>query len=128
MERKQESDFAGQAGSSDGQSSWASDFLAFRKMITPDLVEVLYVLFTLAVVLWGVLRFFQDDPADKVLAVVIIAGGTLAVRIVFEVWILFFKIHEAVSSSANTLSTMMRQIGRLEEQLSKENTQVIDSD
>ena len=87
------------------------DFLAFRKMITPVLIQILFWLGSVAVVFTGILVIFTGaiSPANQGQVILggllVIVGGPLVIRIYCELLILFFRMNE-------TLSEIKRSIDR----------------
>lgn len=85
------------------------NFLSFDKMITPNIVSILYWLLLL-VVLFSSLgaMFFAISPyggpsfglsfGSFVRGIIIFIIGTLSVRIYCEIIMIFFKIHETLKN------------------------------
>ena len=69
------------------------DFLSFDTMLAPKLIVLLYWLGLLGVLGAGVTAIFAGQILYGVLTIVF---GVLAVRVACEVWIVFFKINEAL--------------------------------
>jgi hypothetical protein len=76
------------------------DFLAFRTLITPRFIQILFVLGLLGLVL----AFIGAAASDEALAgVLILVFGTLYWRIVCELFFVFFRISDTlVSIKADT--------------------------
>jgi hypothetical protein len=75
------------------------NFLAFRTMLTPAVIQSLWVVLSLFLVLAGLFAFFSDDPAGEGtrgvgLAVAVL--GPFLLRIYCELIIVIFKIYEVL--------------------------------
>ena len=77
------------------------DFLAFRRMITPILIQIVYWLVTVVVVLIGLAGLFGGNGVEKLVGLLIVIVGPLLVRIYAEVIILGFKINETLTEIKN---------------------------
>jgi len=69
------------------------DFLSFRKMITPVIIQVVFWLGVLFCVVYG---FGQLLGGQGLMGLVYIIAGPIAVRIYCEMLILLFRIHDAL--------------------------------
>lgn len=77
------------------------DFFNFRRMITPMIIQVVFVALSSVLVLAGLIMVVTD----RVVAGFLIASfGPLLVRIYCEVLILFFKIHQTLIGVDDKLS------------------------
>lgn len=70
------------------------DFLAFRRMLTPFLIQVAFWTLALGSVLFGIYVWRSQDDAAKGLAFIIL--GPLVARVWAEVVIILFAIHESL--------------------------------
>lgn len=74
-----------------------SDFLSFRYMITPPLVQVIYVLVAVIIVVAGLVTMFSNAPGGGPLpGLAIIIFGNLIWRVYMELVMLFFRINEGI--------------------------------
>jgi hypothetical protein len=81
---------------------WAmSDFFAFRRMVTPVVIQVLFWLGSIAIVASGVAYIVigaRDRSARELLSGLgLILFGPLAVRIYAEILIVVFRINETLT-------------------------------
>jgi len=73
------------------------DFLSFRYMITPPLVQVIYVLVTVIITIAGLVTMLSDAPnAGPLPGLLIIVFGNLLWRVYMELVMLFFRINEGI--------------------------------
>jgi hypothetical protein len=73
------------------------NFLSFRYMITPPLVQVIYVLVAVIIVLVGLVTMGSNMPGGGVLpGLAIILFGNLIWRVYMELVMLFFRINDGV--------------------------------
>lgn len=73
------------------------DFLSFRYMITPPLVQVIYVLVTVIITIAGLVTMVSDTPGSGPLpGLLIIIFGNLVWRVYMELVMLFFRINDGV--------------------------------
>lgn len=73
------------------------DFLSFRYMITPPLVQVIYVLVAVIITIVGLLTLVSDAPGGGPLAgLLIIIFGNLIWRVYMELVMLFFRINDGI--------------------------------
>ncbi len=74
------------------------DFLAFRRMITPVIIQVLFWMGVVASVVAGVASIANRQP---VLGLLLIIVGPLVVRVYAELLILLFRINETLTDIKN---------------------------
>jgi hypothetical protein len=75
------------------------DFLSFRYMITPPLVQVIYVVVTLIITIVGLVTMVSDAPGGGPLpGLLIIVFGNLVWRVYMEIVMLFFRINDGVQA------------------------------
>lgn len=70
------------------------DFLTFRRMITPMLIQIVFWVGFLATVIAGLVAIGNDEPGMGILLIVV---GPLAIRIYCELLILFFRMNETLT-------------------------------
>ena len=80
-----------------------SDFLSFRKMITPGIIQIIFWLEVIASVAVALYIFSQGDSMvdvlplqPKLMAVLILVLGPLVARIYCELLIVLFRIYESL--------------------------------
>lgn len=81
------------------------DFVAFRRMIAPLLLQIMFWPAALASIYYSVWLIVKGNAIGWVPLIV----GTLFVRVVFEVLMLLFKMLDALSAIQADLET--RQLG-----------------
>lgn len=81
----------------------SSDFLRFRRMITPIIIEAIFWIGAIASVV--LLREYVDLPLAFALIV-----GPLAVRVWCEFLILFFRMNETLTDLRNILQGMATSV------------------
>jgi len=91
------------------------DFLAFRRMVTPVIIQIIFWLGVAACVIMGLATMAMGvgvlegrsgngpDAGGFIAGVAIIVGGTLMVRIYCEILILFFRMNETLTDIKNNL-------------------------
>lgn len=90
------------------RSHYFTDFLRFRRMLTPVLLEILFWLGVATCVAWGsgiLARVFVRggspesvaDTTDVVKGLALVVVGPVVVRIICESWILFFRMNETLT-------------------------------
>jgi hypothetical protein len=79
------------------------DFLAFRKMISPVVIQILFWIAVIGVVLTGVSimggtsSYSSALPVDpKIVGLIVIILGPLVVRFYCELLIVFFRMYESM--------------------------------
>lgn len=70
------------------------DFLSFRLMITPFVVQVLFWLGLVVVVGGGVDFILSGFPQDQVLGWVMVIAGPVIWRLICELWLVIFRIYQ----------------------------------
>ncbi len=84
-----------------------SDFLAFRKMVTPVIIEILFWVGVIVCVITGLIFIvagIKANLAQSVLSgVLLVIFGPLAVRVYCEILIVFFRINETLTEIKHTL-------------------------
>lgn len=71
-------------------------FFSFRTMISTSLIKIIYVLGMTGFTIGGILKIIQGK--DIFLGLCIVVLGNLVWRIVCELWILLFSIHNILGS------------------------------
>ena len=85
-------------------SSPLGDFLAFRTMITPVIIQILCWLGGIACITVGIIMIAQDSfqrEEQIIQGVLLILFGPLAVRIYCETLILFFRMNQTLTEIKN---------------------------
>ncbi len=78
------------------------DFLTFRRMITPILVQIVYWIATLAVVVAGLAGLIVgDDAAGRLVGLLTLIIGPLVVRIYAEIFLVIFRMNETLTEIKN---------------------------
>ena len=74
------------------------DFLTFRRMITPLLIQALFWILSAIVMIIGVvLLIVGDGPGQRVAGFLMIFLGPLAVRVYLEIFMVAFRINETLT-------------------------------
>jgi len=74
------------------------DYLTFKKMITPTIIQILFWVLVAAVVIAGLIAMTQRGGFLSGLLMVIL--GPILVRVYMEIIMVMFKINEAVQTIA----------------------------
>jgi len=82
--------------------SW-SDFLSFRKMITLQVIQVVYVIVAILLTLGGLIAMFSGSlsyvlPGGAFTGLILLIFGNILWRIWCELIIIFFRINTTLSS------------------------------
>ena len=73
------------------------DFLEFRKMISIQIIKILYVVGAVAITIGGIVMLFVGDNL-ALLGIGVLIIGNLLWRVICEGWIIVFSIHDILSS------------------------------
>ena len=81
------------------------DFLTFRRMITPLLIQALFWVFSAVVIIAGIVLVIAGPGAlQRMLGLFAIFLGPLAVRVYLEICMVAFRINETLTDiRANTM-------------------------
>ncbi len=71
-----------------------NEYLTFRRMITPVLIQVIFWIAVVAIVIAGIVQLGQGDVSG----ILVILLGPLAARIYAELLIVIFRINEDVAA------------------------------
>lgn len=82
------------------------DFIFFRRMIMPILLQILFWLSLLLCIITGIADFFNHKI---LMGLQIIIFGPILARIVCEFMILFFRINETLTDIKNELTPNKNQ-------------------
>ena len=75
-----------------------SDFIAFRRMLTPILIQIVYWLATVGVVIGGLVALaVGEDAAERLAGVAILILGPFVVRLFCEILMVVFRMNETLS-------------------------------
>ncbi|NLF31878.1 MAG: DUF4282 domain-containing protein [Planctomycetes bacterium] len=80
------------------QGSTVADFLSFRTMVTPIIIQALFWLGVAVCVIGGLAGIFAGEPLGGLLTLFL---GPLIVRVYCEVLILFFRINTTLTDIRN---------------------------
>jgi hypothetical protein len=83
-----------------------SDFLAFRTMITPVIIQIIFWVGVVLCILFGLGAIFvgsQYGERGVVWGILVIIFGPVLVRIYCEILIIFFRINETLTEIKHTL-------------------------
>lgn len=82
-----------------------SEFLSFRRMITPTIIQIIYLvslavnaLAAMGVLIAGMTQGFRGFLAGALGAVIVLAVGSLLIRVYCELLILLFKIYDELKA------------------------------
>ncbi len=76
-----------------------SDFWAFRKMVTPVIIQILFWVGVIACLVGGVIMIGlgREYPGMVLKGVLVFIFGPLLVRVYCEILIVFFRINETLT-------------------------------
>ena len=83
------------------------DFVSFRRMLAPALLSVLWILATLGCIIAGIKMI--SESSEEPLGYGVLVLGPLAIRVIFEVVILPFRMNETLTDVKNVLDKMERE-------------------
>ena len=86
-----------------GGPSVISDFLAFRTMIVPVIIQILFWIGVVAAVGYAILMFLSGTTIGILLGLASLVLGPLVVRCYCELLIIFFRINETLTEIKNEL-------------------------
>jgi hypothetical protein len=79
-----------------------ADFLAFRRMLTPILIQALFWISLVFIIIAGLVALAIGETAEiRVAGVLILLLGPIAVRIYAELLMLAFRINETLTEIKN---------------------------
>jgi hypothetical protein len=73
------------------------DFLTFRRMITPLLIQIVFWLGILAIIGAGLVAILGDDPRIALGGVLLLLFGPIVLRVYCELLILTFRMNETLT-------------------------------
>jgi len=78
------------------------DFLVFRRMVTPILIQIIYWIATVMVILSGLsMVSSNEDTAVRIGGLMVLILGPLVVRILAELSMLLFRMNETLTEIKN---------------------------
>lgn len=98
------------------------NFLSFKKMISMDLVKIIYLIGTICITLWGIssmLTAFSNSSYHGILGwaviqfflgLIIVTIGNLLWRVTCEGWIIIFGIHGSLVEIEKSNQEILNQI------------------
>jgi hypothetical protein len=91
----------------------SSDFLSFRKMITPIIIQILFWLGVIIAIIFGIVSIVygvvRSDIPTLLYGLLVLILGPLVVRIYCEILILFFRINETLTEISNKIDRLIRE-------------------
>jgi hypothetical protein len=76
------------------------DFLLFRRMLTPILIQLIFWLGVIACIFTGIVDIARNETLSGLQILIL---GPILVRVFCEVLILFFRINETLTEIKNTV-------------------------
>ena len=90
-----------------------SDFLSFRKMVTPIIIQILFWLGVIIAIIFGIVSIvygvIRSDVPTLLYGLLVLIVGPLVVRIYCEILILFFRINETLTEISNKIDRLIRE-------------------
>ena len=90
-----------------------SDFLSFRKMVTPIIIQILFWLGVIIAIIFGIVSIVygvvRSDVPTLLYGLLGLILGPLVVRIYCEILILFFRINETLTEISNKIDRLIRE-------------------
>lgn len=85
-----------------------NDFLTFRRMVTPVIIQFLFWIGVLACIVTGISFLFSGggyyySGATRLFGLLVLLGGPLAVRVYCEILIVIFRINETLTDMKDLL-------------------------
>ena len=80
-------------GKGEVMNNW-QEWLAFDKMITPTIIQIIFWVLAVLVVLSGLFNLFRSGVEGFIVSLLWIVIGPIIVRIYCEIIIVLFRIHE----------------------------------
>ena len=78
------------------------DFLTFRRMVTPILIQVVYWIVTVVMIVGGlVVLVAAPGGTERALGLAVLVLGPLVVRVYAEVLLVVFRINETLTDIRN---------------------------
>ena len=78
------------------------DFLTFRRMVTPILIQVVYWIATVVVIVGGlVVLVAAPEGTERALGLAVLVLGPLVVRVYAEVLLVVFRINDTLTDIRN---------------------------
>jgi hypothetical protein len=91
-----------------------SDFWAFRKMVTPVIIQIIFWVGVITCVIGGIILIAAGikQPGDQSVlkGVLLVIFGPLAVRLYCEILIVFFRINETLTEIKHVLERRGAQV------------------
>ena len=78
-----------------------NDFLTFRRMITPVIIQILYWMMTLAAIVAGIVLLSREEGDAKAVGLAVIVIGPLVLRVYAELLMVVFRIYETLTDIRN---------------------------
>lgn len=79
------------------------DLLNFNRMIAPYAIQVLFWISVIICIVTGFANFFSPH-GSAVTGILTLVLGPIAVRVIAELWMVIFKIYEALLDIRESLS------------------------
>ena len=81
------------------------DFLKFKKMLTPILIQIIFILGSIACVIGGAVVFMDERYSwlfdARPIAVALMVIGPLTIRLICELLVVIFSINDSITEIKN---------------------------
>lgn len=89
------------------------DYLVFRRLITPIIIQIVFWIAVVAVVIAGVVRLVTAaDSREVVAGLLLIVLGPIGVRVYAELLIVLFGIHNRLDEVTDLLTEIRNEVRR----------------
>ncbi len=90
-----------------GSTAFA-DFLAFRRMLVPVIIQIIFWVLVVGVVVLSILLIAGGNMEQIVIGIIMLPLGPFAVRIMCESMIVVFRINETLTDLRNMIKDMKK--------------------
>ena len=81
---------------------YMKDFLVFRRMVTPILIQIIYWIATVIVIVFGLYLLINGEGSEETIrGLLVMILGPLGVRIYAEILMLLFRMNETLTDIKN---------------------------
>jgi hypothetical protein len=82
----------------EGRKMKMSDYLSFKRFITPTFIMIIYILGALVLTIGSILLMVFGAGVGVILGVIMLIFGNLTWRMLCEYWIVQFRIYEEIAA------------------------------
>lgn len=86
------------------------DFFTFKRMLTPILIQISMIIGVIVLFMTGIYGMIAQHAIIK--GLIIIIFGSIVLRLIAEILVIFFRLNETLTEVSNTLTRIEKGLAK----------------